>query len=146
MNIEKIIDIGLTKKEAAIYLSALENGVSSITRLATLAKIKRPTAYLVLEDLLNKKLLTAIPFGKNTHYAAGDPIILAKDIELKRTAIANLLPELKNLYRSNQKQVVTKTIFNKQKSTASNKENIKSKNSGGIFTVNRFFLSFTKKK
>jgi sugar-specific transcriptional regulator TrmB len=145
MSIDKLSTIGLTKKEADLYLAALESGISSITELAKLANIKRPTAYLILEDLLNKNLLIPSPVGKNIHYIAGDPIILAKDLELKRTILANLLPELKNLYKNSQKIQKSK-IDDRQKKVILNSKEFKAKNIQSVSTINRFFLSFSKKK
>lgn len=145
MDIEKIITIGLTKKEASLYLATLQEGVSSITDLAKKAKLKRPTAYLIVEDLLQKNLIVPVQVGKITHYKAGDPIYLAKDIESKRLIIAKLLPELNYLYKHSLKLENIKSSIRKTKKLIKEKNQSKPDKSKGVFTVNKFFFSFTKK-
>ena len=121
-------------------------GLSSITDLAKIAKLKRPTAYLVLEDLLRKHLIIPVPVGKLIHYKAGDPVFLATDIETKRTLIANLLPELKYMYKHSLKLKTIKIDIKKTRNLIIEKKQTKSEKPQGIFTVNKFFFSFTKKK
>lgn len=146
MNIENLKAIGLTYKEASLYLASLQEGLSSITELAKIAKLKRPTAYLVLEDLLHKHLIIPVPVGKLTHYKAGDPVFLAKDIEIKRTLIANILPELKYMYKHSLKLKTIKIDIKKTRSLIIEKKQTTSKKPQSIFTVNKFFFSFNKKK
>lgn len=146
MNIENLIATGLTHKEASLYLAALQEGLSSITDLAKIAKLKRPTAYLVLENLLHKHLIIQVPVGKLTHYKAGDPVFLAKDIESKRALIANLLPELKYMYKHSLKLKTIKINIKKTQSLIIEKKQSTSKKTRSIFTVNKFFSSFNKKK
>ncbi len=147
MNIEKLVSIGMSPKEAILYLTALHEGTSSITHLAKKANVKRPTAYLIIDDLLKRHLLIEVPFGRLTHYQAADPIILAKEIELKRTITAHVLPELKSLYKyglTTKKIKIYKSNKNiiQKKIDIENRQNTKK----GIFTASSFFFSFTKKK
>jgi sugar-specific transcriptional regulator TrmB len=147
MNIEKLVSIGMSPKEAILYLTALHEGTSSITHLAKKANLKRPTAYLIIDDLLKRNLLIEVPFGRLTHYQAADPIILAKEIELKRTITAHILPELKSLYKyglTTKKIKIYKSNKNiiQKKIDIENTQNTKK----GIFTASSFFFSFTKKK
>lgn len=146
MEIEKIIAIGLTKKEASLYLAALQQGISSITDLAKSATLKRPTAYLILEDLLQKRLIVPVQVGKTTHYKAGDPAYFAKDIESKRILMTKLLPELNYLYKHSLKLENIKLSIRKTKKLIIEKKKPKTNMDNGTFTINKFFFSFTKKK
>ena len=141
-----MIAIGLTKKQASLYLSALQEGISSITDLAKTAKIKRPTAYLILEDLLQKKLIVPVQVGKIIHYKAGDPTYFAKDIESKRILITNLLPELNYLYKHSLKLENIQHNIRKTKKLIIEKKKPKALKAPNTFTINKFFFSFTKKK
>jgi sugar-specific transcriptional regulator TrmB len=138
MNLNKIVNLGLSEKETKLYLAALQLGTASITQLSLKAKIKRPTAYLVIAELLKKNLLIPIPKGKNIHYQASDPINLDKEIERKKIALSKLLPELNNLYRSNYKPSKIKDYNQKKTKSSSNKRN--------IFSVNNLLKAFTKKR
>ncbi|HRH32881.1 MAG TPA: helix-turn-helix domain-containing protein [bacterium] len=144
MNVEKMIAAGLTKNEAKLYLAALQLGTSSITHLAQTAKLKRPTAYNVLEDLLTINLLTKVPHGKTIHYSANDPVLLIKEIETIRTTAIKLLPELTSLYKNNSKKVLIEINSQKTNSIQS-PHTAETKKRSGIFSVNMFFRSFTKK-
>ncbi len=51
---QQIIDLGLSEKEADIYLTLLSMGSSTIDALAKETKIKRSTVYVQLKTLLKK--------------------------------------------------------------------------------------------
>ena len=66
-------EVGLTDKEAAVYLALLELGVASVLRIASKAGVKRPTAYITLAALREKGFVEVIPKGTTTLYQAVDP-------------------------------------------------------------------------
>jgi HTH-type transcriptional regulator, sugar sensing transcriptional regulator len=66
---------GFSEYEAKCYLALLERDSMSVNDIAKLAGIPRPSTYDVLEQLMAKGLVTAIP-GKTKRYAAADPQIL----------------------------------------------------------------------
>lgn len=102
---EKIINYGLSQKEARVYLTLLEIGTSLVTDVAKKADINRSTAYVVLESLA-KNGLVSITERKNIRlYTPAPPerIILnlennaKKYVELVGSAKL-ILPELKSIY------------------------------------------------
>ena len=62
---ESLKHIGLNEKEIQIYLSLLELGSSTVLAIAKRSGIKRPTAYLVLQSLVEKGFASRIIKGKN---------------------------------------------------------------------------------
>ena len=122
----------------------MQLGTSSITHLAQAAKLKRPTAYNVLEDLLTIHLLTKVPHGKTIHYSANDPILLIREIETIRTTALTLLPELTSLYKNNSKKFLNERNSQKTNSIQA-PHTVKIKKESSLFSVNMFFRSFTKK-
>jgi len=100
---------GLSEKEAALYVATLSLGIASIADIARRAGIKRPTAYLVIETLIQKKLLAQIPHGKKIHYKAESPETLLADLTTKRENTARAMPDLLTLFR--QSSVVPKIRF-----------------------------------
>ncbi|MDP3794816.1 MAG: helix-turn-helix domain-containing protein [bacterium] len=90
--------LGLTKKEAAVYLAALELGQSSVLRIAQKAAVKRPTAYVILETLQERGFVVSIPKGTTTLYQALDPDDLLRRFEEKVGTLKTALPEFKSLF------------------------------------------------
>ena len=50
--LKELQDIGLSEKEARVYLAALEIGRATADQLAKHAKIVRPTTYVQLQSLM----------------------------------------------------------------------------------------------
>ena len=50
---EKLEQIGLDPKEAKVYLAMLELGETTVARIAQKSKIKRTTAYDLVDSLKN---------------------------------------------------------------------------------------------
>ena len=64
---EQLLAYGLSEKETHVYLAALSLGAASVARIAQRANEKRPTTYLVLEDLMRKNLVA----NKISEYSNG---------------------------------------------------------------------------
>lgn len=145
MNTKKMTAIGLTGKEASLYLAALQGGRLSITDLAKRARLKRPTAYLVIENLIKRNLIVPVPVGKNVHYQAGDPIILMREIELKSMILAYILPELRSIYKNNFRKKILNTNNDLQKKSNSDKKKNKLETKRNVSIFNNLFSSLKKK-
>ncbi|NTW29880.1 MAG: hypothetical protein HGA33_01205 [Candidatus Moranbacteria bacterium] len=92
--IPQLRKLGFSDNEARIYLAALELGESSVQRISQKAKLKRTTAYGIIETLRERGLLKTTKKRKKTLYFAEDPRRL-KDLaqEAERTA-DSILPSL----------------------------------------------------
>ncbi|MCX5681043.1 MAG: hypothetical protein NT079_01965, partial [Candidatus Omnitrophica bacterium] len=145
-NIQKILEqCGLTKKEADFYIAALSLGTASITSITKKAEVKRPTAYLVIEELLKKNLLVSVPQGKKVFYKAEHPEKFIKKIEENRRKIEEILPELASLYSINTKEPKIRFYEGKEKLFSIYEEIFKAKNINAMISVDRFFSLFTAK-
>ncbi len=98
-------DIGLSDKEASVYLAALELGQDSAQNIAKKAQIQRPTAYVQIESLTQKGLMTTVEQGKKTLYTPEPPDRLTTLVEQQKQQITEweeelqeVLPELKAIY------------------------------------------------
>ncbi len=98
-------NLGLTEKEAKIYLAALESGPETIQNIAKKAGINRPTTYLQVESLKAKGLMSEFQKGKKTFYTAESPEQLTrllnmreKELDFKKAEAARILPMLKDLF------------------------------------------------
>lgn len=76
--------LGLKKQEADIYLILMENGYSSISKLASKTSISRPTIYRNLESLLKKELITKEKKGHRNYFFAGSPDNLLNILKIQK--------------------------------------------------------------
>lgn len=85
-------DLGLTELEAKIYLAALELGTDTVLKIAKLAEVKRPTAYVALDNLFAKGLVSKIQKRGTTLYSAESPNIIMNKFKEKLANFADLMP------------------------------------------------------
>lgn len=88
---------GLSKKEAEIYLLALETHKPTPLNLSKETYLPRATIYRVMEDLVGKGLMGKVKEGKQTLYVPEDPRNLVERLELQSSAIQNVMGELHEL-------------------------------------------------
>lgn len=93
--------IGLNEKEAAVYLALLELGTSTVHGIARKADLKRPTVYLILDNLEQKGLVSLIPKAKISLYAAQSPEKILTDLHKREQLLKLQLPNLLALYNDN---------------------------------------------
>ena len=89
---------GLSSAEASVYLATLELGSASVLKIAKKAEIKRPTAYLILDTLIEKGLVSRLPKENKTFYVAENPEKLINVLKEKEKGIQNIMPLLKAIY------------------------------------------------
>jgi len=92
--------IGLHEKEAGVYLALLELGTASVQAIAQKAGVKRPTTYLILDDLQARGLVSEIPQNKKVLYRAESPEFLAGEMRRKDELLKRFLPEMMALYNA----------------------------------------------
>lgn len=78
MHIQRLIDFGLTDKEARVYLTLLELGTASPHAVAKAGGLSRSTAYVVLASLQSKGLANSNPATSPITYRAAPPDVLAQ--------------------------------------------------------------------
>jgi len=101
---DELQQIGLTEKEAKVYIAVLELGKASAQDIAKKAKIKRPTTYFTIDALMKQGLMSSVYEGKKQFFMAENPerledVFRAKQDELKRQGekLTKLLPDLHRL-------------------------------------------------
>lgn len=100
--------LGLNEKEAKIYLAGLGLNKFSVMTISEKTGIKRPTCYLILEDLKKKGLITTFPKAKKVLYVAEHPNTLLKNTEGAYNLAKQLMPELQNLIGSGSEKPILK--------------------------------------
>ena len=90
---------GLNQKQANVYLAVLELGTASVQAIARKAELKRPTTYLILDELEAKGLVGIVP-QKKALYTAESPERLISDLTKKQELLKRFLPDLLALHNS----------------------------------------------
>ncbi|OGI69218.1 hypothetical protein A3A09_01530 [Candidatus Nomurabacteria bacterium RIFCSPLOWO2_01_FULL_42_20] len=112
--VKSLEKLGLNEKESQIYLAAIKLGHFSVLGLSEKTGIKRPTCYLVLEELRKKGLITTFPKAKKVLYVAEHPNNLLKKTEESYKLAKELMPELQDLIASESEKPVLK-VYTGQK-------------------------------
>ena len=101
MDLTKTLEeLGLNKKEAAIYLATLELGEASALNITKKAGIQRTYFYDLSERLIVLGLLRQIKKGKKRFFAALEPDKLLDLEEKKLESLKEALPQLKSLFNT----------------------------------------------
>ena len=107
MESKQLEQLGLTEREARVYLALLELGSGSVAEIGVKAKINRTTTYDVLEYLTRYGISSHVGDEKKKHYAAESPDNLlnyldkkAEEFQNKSDEIKKILPELKGIFNS----------------------------------------------
>lgn len=102
--ISQVEDLGLSNKEARVYVANLMTGPAGVQQIADASGIKRVTTYVILESLVNLGLISQTSKAKKTLFNAESPDNLRRLLDKKeqtvqeqKQSLEELLPELKNL-------------------------------------------------
>lgn len=103
--LEYLEQLDLSDIEAKLYLTLLETGPISVRELAAKIDIKRTTAYLPIEQLIEKGLIMKVVKGANKLVAANDPkdsleYLVKKKLQTAQSIEKNLPDMLKTLTTS----------------------------------------------
>jgi len=99
--------LGLSDKEAKVYLSSLELGPSPVQVIAQKAGINRATTYVMIESLIGRGLMSSFEKGKKRFFTAESPdqlmTLLKKEeaeVGTKIKQLGDMIPELKMIFSS----------------------------------------------
>jgi sugar-specific transcriptional regulator TrmB len=104
MNYRELEFLGLSEKEAKVYLASLELGKSPVQKIATQAGVNRATTYVQIESLIKKGMMSTYKQGNKQFYFAESPEKLsllfreeAMAIQRKQEYLDKLLPQLRSI-------------------------------------------------
>lgn len=92
-----LFNLGLTEKEAELYLACLKLGSAKVSELAELANINRVTAYTVLEKLLEKGFVSQVTKGNSQAFLAVDPEMISDAYQEKLKQFNNHIVDFQSL-------------------------------------------------
>lgn len=97
--------LGLSEKEAYVYIASLELGPASVQDISHKSKINRATTYVMIESLTSRGLMSTYVKGKKRFYAPETPERLRsiirlqkKELEEKEKELDGVLPMLMALF------------------------------------------------
>jgi len=102
-----LTQLGLTEKEALTYTALLELGDASAYTLSKKSGLKKPTTYVILEELRKKELVIKKPHHKSTLYTAKDPDELLRIAQNNLAKIQKILPHLKAINKTDKFRLQT---------------------------------------
>ena len=87
-------DLGMTDKEARIYLALYEIGRATAYTIAQRSGLKRPTVHVILDQLRAKGLVLEVPNKKRHLFIVKDPNELIEEKASRLSQIKDALPPL----------------------------------------------------
>src|SRR3989344_3477902 len=97
--------VGLAEKEAAVYLALLSIETATAYQIAQHCDVKKPTVYVILEDLRKKGLVLKVPHAKKALFAARNISEYLQEQENKIKAVREIVPKLYALGNANRSGV-----------------------------------------
>jgi len=94
MNEAILVDIGLSRSEAKIYLALLRDGVSTVTKISDATKLHRANIYDALKKLVSRGLATYMQKEGVSLYEAVEPNALMNILKEKEQQLSSILPQL----------------------------------------------------
>ncbi|MFA5995609.1 MAG: helix-turn-helix domain-containing protein [Patescibacteria group bacterium] len=99
MDLQKTLQqLGLAPKEAQVYLACLQLGCASVLQIAKFAGLKRPTVYLILDNLEARGLVSKTKDIKKNLFKAEEPKRLVMDLRNRQELANHILPSLQAIY------------------------------------------------
>lgn len=105
--IESLKAIGYSDKEALAYLTLLELGRSTAYAIAEKSGLKKPTAHVILGELLKKGAVITIPGAKKKMFSARAPEDIFEQAERKLTLAKKSLPILESIVNESRSEFKT---------------------------------------
>ena len=104
---EALQTTGLNEKEASVYTALLQLGRASAYSVSIKSGLKKPTTYVILEQLIEKGMAQRVPRVKKQLYFANSPEQVFAVAEEKLNVAKRKLPELMAMARIDENKVST---------------------------------------
>lgn len=121
MIIQELIHLGLTEKEAKVYVALLELGQESVQQIAVKASVNRATTYFILDSLMKRGLASKVQKDEIIYFSPESPShlinVLKKqeaDIQQKIKNFENILPHLRGIFSLSEHKPVVRYFEGKE--------------------------------
>lgn len=153
--LKELQDIGLSEKEAKVYMAALEIGRATADQLAKHSGIVRSTTYVQLESLMKKGLMSTYEEGKKTFFAPESPehlkrifYLKKKEFEVREKELSDFLPELLRTFEGAGERPRVRFFDGKEGVQSIREEALKAKDKqiSFLYSFSKFKEIFTKEE
>ncbi|MBU1348882.1 helix-turn-helix domain-containing protein [Patescibacteria group bacterium] len=103
----KLLELGLSDKESSTYLAMLELGPASVQDIAKKAGVNRATAYVMLESLKRRGLMSSVERGKKNLFTPESPERLLSTVahelqivEERKARLSSAMPQFMALFNA----------------------------------------------
>jgi HTH-type transcriptional regulator, sugar sensing transcriptional regulator len=103
--------LGLSDKEARLYLSALISKPFTVADIAKKSGIKRPTCYIILDELVKRGLISVIPKAKKRSYKAEPPENFIRQAKRMLSYAEKFVPSLRHLFEEGKEISIVKYYY-----------------------------------
>lgn len=103
--------LGLKDKEARLYLAALSSKPFTVSDISKKCGIKRPTCYLILDELVKRGLIAIVPKAKKRLYKAEPPESLIKQAKRSLSYAESFVPSLRELFQQGKETSIVKYYY-----------------------------------
>ena len=110
MDITILEKIGLTNKEAKIYLSLLKLKLAPVTKISEESGVDRTQTYDILQSLIERGLASYSLKNNTRHFSPANPNQILYDLQEKEREFRSILPDLKQLL-AQQPEKISVEIF-----------------------------------
>ncbi len=111
--INSLIELGLDKEEAEIYLYLTKVGSDKKENTAFVVGknlgIPRSSAYLYIERLISKDLVSSYKINNKKHFLAENPNRIEKSLDKKKEILGSIISDIKNLAENQMDDFSTRT-------------------------------------
>lgn len=107
----KLRQLGYSDKQSRVYLALLSLGRASVQTIAIEANLKRPTVYLIIEELIEKGLVSKALGKRKQTYLPIQPDALVSQAEKMFQQTKELIPELSALIEKSGNSKKAKTLY-----------------------------------
>ena len=97
MLLSTLKQIGLSEKQAGIYLAALELGETTVKEIAKKAEIKRTTIYDLLDEMIESGLIKQTIKESRKKFIAASPEELQILIQKRESLLGQIMPALNSM-------------------------------------------------
>ena len=92
-----LTNLGLSEKEAKVFLACTERGIAVVSDIAESAGINRVTTYDILEKLKQRGMVSYYTKKKIKYFSAISPETLLEEYEKRTSDLRGVLPKFKTL-------------------------------------------------
>jgi len=121
MNIEVLVSLGLSRREAEVYYVLLQIDDSLASEISEKTKESRTNTYDTLNSLIKKGLVSYVIKSNKKYFMATDPKYLLSwmdlrkgEIEKEKKLVESLIPDLKKLRIPKEKKVIVEVFEGKE--------------------------------